>query len=164
MGAESVREKSLTMSVLMTPDTANFRGNVHGGVMLKMLDEVAYSCASRYAGNYVVTLTVDQVVFKQPVHIGELVTFLAMVNFTGRTSLEVGVKVVAEDIRARTQRHTISCYFTMVALDEGGRTVEVPPLEPETADDRRRHAAAQARRAFRREVEERNRQIRGGEA
>ena len=164
MGAESVREKSLTMSVLMTPDTANFRGNVHGGVMLKMLDEVAYSCASRYAGNYVVTLTVDQVVFKQPVHIGELVTFLAMVNFTGRTSLEVGVKVVAEDIRARSQRHTISCYFTMVALDEGGRTVEVPPLEPETADDRRRHAAAQARRAFRREVEERNRQIRGGEA
>ena len=78
------REKRLTMSVLMTPDMANFRGNVHGGVMLKMLDEVAYSCGSRYAGNYVVTLSVDQVVFKQPVHIGELVTFLAMVNFTGR--------------------------------------------------------------------------------
>lgn len=163
MATESVREKSLTMSVLMTPDTANFRGDVHGGVMLKMLDEVAYSCASRYAGNYVVTLTVDQVVFKQPVHIGELVTFLAMVNFTGRTSLEVGVKVVAEDIRARSQRHTISCYFTMVALDDDGHTVEVPLLEPESADDRRRHAAAQARRAFRREVEERNRQIRGGE-
>lgn len=164
METDEVREKSLTMSVLMTPDTANFRGNVHGGVMLKMLDEVAYSCASRYAGNYVVTLSVDQVVFKQPVHIGELVTFLAMVNFTGRTSLEVGVKVVAENIRQRSQRHTISCYFTMVALDEEGSPVEVPPLAPESDDDCRRHAAAQARRAFRREVEERNRQIRGGAA
>ena len=102
----SQREKRLTMSVLMTPDKANFSGNVHGGEMMKMLDEVAYACASRYSGNYVVTLSVDQVVFKQPVRIGELVTFLATVNFTGRTSLEVGVKVISENIQKRSYRHT----------------------------------------------------------
>ncbi len=74
----------LSMTVLMTPDTANFAGNVHGGTILKLLDQVAYACASRYAGSYVVTLSVDQVMFRQPVHVGELVTFLASVNHTGR--------------------------------------------------------------------------------
>ena len=83
----------LTMSVLMTPDKANFSGNVHGGALLKMLDEVAFACAKRYAGNYVVTLSVDQVIFKEPIRIGELVTFLASVNYTGRSSMEIGVKV-----------------------------------------------------------------------
>lgn len=84
----------LTMTVLMTPDKANFSGNVHGGTLLKYLDEVAYACASRYAGQYVVTLSVDQVMFKQPVHVGDLVTFLASVNYTGSTSMEVGIKVL----------------------------------------------------------------------
>ena len=77
----------LSMTVLMTPDMANFSGNVHGGTLLKYLDEVAYACASRYAGHYVVTLSVDQVIFRQPIHVGELVTFLASVNYTGRTSM-----------------------------------------------------------------------------
>ena len=155
------REKTLTMSLLMTPDKANFVGNVHGGVMLKMLDEAAYACATRYAGAYVVTLAVDQVTFKQPVHIGELVTFLASVNYTGRTSLEIGVKVIAEDIKTRQRRHTNSCYFTMVALDENGKSTPVPPLEPATEEEKRRCAAAERRRDFRREIEERHRQIRG---
>jgi acyl-CoA hydrolase len=153
-------EKRLTMSVLMTPDKANFSGNVHGGEMLKSLDEVAYACASRYCGNYVVTLSVDQVVFKQPVRIGELVTFLATVNFTGRTSLEVGVKVVAEDIQARTCRHTNSCYFTMVAIDADGKPVPVEPVVLDTPEDRRRHEAAKRRREFRREIQQRNEVIR----
>ena len=83
----------LSMTVLMTPDMANFSGNVHGGTLLKYLDEVAYACASRYAGRYVVTLSVDQVIFREPVHVGELVTFLASVNYTGNTSMEVGIKV-----------------------------------------------------------------------
>ncbi len=126
-----------------------------------MRDEVAYACATRYAGCYVVTLAVDQVTFKQPVHIGELVTFLAAVNFTGRTSLEIGVKVIAEDLKTRRRRHTNSCYFTMVALDEEGRSTPVPPLTPHTEEEKRRCAAAQRRRDFRREVEERHRQIRG---
>ncbi|MEN9455422.1 MAG: hypothetical protein RL210_941, partial [Pseudomonadota bacterium] len=76
----------LEMTVLMTPDMANFAGNVHGGTILKLLDQVAYACASRYAGRYVVTLSVDQVTFRQPIHVGELVTFLAAVNYTGNTS------------------------------------------------------------------------------
>jgi acyl-CoA hydrolase len=154
------REKTLTMSLLMTLDKANFVGNVHGGVMLKMLDEAAYACATRYAGAYVVTLAVDQVTFKQPVHIGELVTFLASVNYTGHTSLEIGVKVIAEDIKTRQRRHTNSCYFTMVALDEQGKSTPVPSLEPTTEEEKRRCAAAKRRRDFRREVEERHRQIR----
>ena len=80
----------LSMTVLMTPDMANFSGNVHGGAILKLLDQVAYACASRYAGQYVVTLSVDQVTFKQPIHVGELVTFLAAVNHTGTSSMEIG--------------------------------------------------------------------------
>ena len=156
----SQREKTLTMSVLMTPDKANFSGNVHGGEMLKMLDEVAYACASRYSGNYVVTLSVDQVVFKQPVCIGELVTFLATVNYTGRTSLEVGVKVVAENIQARSCRHTNSCYFTMVAIDEDGKPVPVEPVVLDGQEDRRRHSAAERRREFRREIQQRHEAIR----
>ena len=83
----------LSMTVLMTPDMANFSGNVHGGTLLKYLDEVAYACASRYAGRYVVTLSVDQVIFREPIHVGELVTFLASVNYTGNTSMEVGIKI-----------------------------------------------------------------------
>src|SRR6476620_8060616 len=95
----------LTMTVLMTPDTANFSGNVHGGTILKLLDQVAYACASRYAARYVVTLSVDQVMFREPIHVGELVTFLASVNHTGKSSMEVGIKVVAQNIRSQKQRH-----------------------------------------------------------
>lgn len=162
MAAEEItqREKRLTMSVLMTPDKANFSGNVHGGEMMKMLDEVAYACASRYSGNYVVTLSVDQVVFKQPVRIGELVTFLATVNFTGRTSLEVGVKVIAENIQKRVCRHTNSCYFTMVAVDDDGKPVPVESVVLENAEDKRRHEGASMRREFRREIQRRNDEIR----
>src|SRR5207237_2068535 len=108
----------LTMTVLMTPDMANFSGNVHGGTVLKLLDQVAYACASRYCGRYVVTLSVDQVTFRQPIHVGELVTFLACVNYTGSTSMEIGIKVVAENIQKRTVRHANSCFFTMVATDD----------------------------------------------
>src|SRR5215510_4489655 len=118
----------LSMSVLMTPDTANFAGNVHGGTILKLLDQVAYACASRYAGRYVVTLSVDQVMFRQPVHVGELVTFLASVNHTGTTSMEIGIKVVAQHIRTQETRHVNSCFFTMVAVDDDGKPVAVPPL------------------------------------
>jgi acyl-CoA hydrolase len=132
-------EKRLTMSVLMTPDKVNFSGNVHSGEMMKMLDEVAYACASRYSGNYVVTLSVDQVVFKRPVRIGELVTFLATVNFTGRTSLEVGVKVISENIQKRSCRHTNSYFFTMVAINDDGKPVPFEPVVLNNPDDRCRH-------------------------
>lgn len=152
---------TLTMTVLMTPDNANFSGNVHGGTLLKYLDEVAYACASRFAGSYVVTLSVDQVTFRQPIHVGELVTFLASVNYTGRTSLEVGIKVITENIREKLVRHTNSCFFTMVAVDEQGKTVEVPTLSPRTENEVRRFANAQERRAIRAELTERYKALKG---
>ena len=139
----------LSMTVLMMPEMANFSGNVHGGQLLKLLDEVAYACASRYAGTYVVTLSVDQVLFKQPIHVGELVTFLASVNYTGRTSMEIGIHVEAENIRTRTVRHTNSCYFTMVAIGEDGKPVSIPPLQPDSPAAQARWQAAERRRAQR---------------
>ena len=137
------------MTVLMTPDMANFAGKVHGGTLLKFLDQVAYSCASRYAGAYAVTLSVDRVLFRDAILVGELVSFSATVNYTGRTSMEVGIRVVAENIRTQSERHTNSCYFTMVAMGDDGKPVIVPPLEPGNADEKVRWAAAVARRDIR---------------
>lgn len=142
----------LSMTVLMTPDTANFAGNVHGGTILKLLDQAAYACASRYAGRYVVTLSVDQVMFRQPIHVGELVTFLASVNHTGTSSMEVGIKVIAEDIRTQVVRHVNSCFFTMVAVGDDRKPVAVVPLRPFTPDEKRRYAAAEVRRQLRQEL------------
>ncbi len=142
----------LSMTVLMTPDTANFSGNVHGGTILKLLDQVAYACASRYAGTYAVTLSVDQVVFRQPIHVGELVTFLASVNHTGNSSMEIGIKVIAENIRTQEKRHVNSCFFTMVAVGDDGKPKTIAPLRPFTPEEKRRHAAAEVRKAMRREM------------
>jgi acyl-CoA hydrolase len=139
----------LTMTILMTPDTANFSGNVHGGIILKLLDQVAYACASRYAGTYCVTMSVDQVTFRQPIHVGEMVTFLGAVNYTGRTSMEVGIKVVAENIRTQETRHVNSCFFTMVAVGDDKQPVAVPPLRPFTPDEQRRYEEAKGRKELR---------------
>ena len=141
----------LYMSILMTPDMANFIGNVHGGDLLKMLDQVAYACASRYSGNYVVTLSVDQVMFRQPIYVGELVTFAASVNYVGRTSMEIGIRVEAEDVRARTVRHTNSCYFTMVAIDDNGKPTPIPALDIQTPLQQCRFDAALERKNSRME-------------
>ncbi|MFT3718396.1 acyl-CoA thioesterase [Pseudorhodoferax sp.] len=150
----------LMMTVLMTPDTANFAGNVHGGTILKLLDQVAYACAARYSGCYVVTLSVDEVMFREPIKVGELVTFLASVNYTGRSSMEIGIKVIAEDIRTQASRHVNSCFFTMVAVDEERKPVPVAPLRPFSPDERRRHAQAQARKQLRHELAQRSAEIR----
>ncbi|RDL47224.1 putative acyl-CoA thioester hydrolase [Ensifer sp. M14] len=143
----------LEMVVLMTPDMANFSGKVHGGALLNLLDRVAFSCASRYSQEYAVTLSVDQVVFRQPIHVGELVTFRASINHAGRTSMEVGIRVEAENIRTGERRHTNSCYFTMVAVDAEGRPTAVPPYNPATAVRKQRQRAAEVRRNLRREFE-----------
>jgi len=155
-----IPNQTLTMTLLMTPDKANFTGNVHGGQMLKMLDEVAYACASRYSARYVVTLSVDNVVFKEPIHVGELVTFLASINYTGKTSMEVGIKVVTENPVEGTCRHAMTCYFTMVALDADRRPTPVPPWVPQTSKERQRYKAAQLRRDLRREIARRHDEIR----
>ena len=145
----------LTMTVLMTPDMANFAGNVHGGTILKFLDQVAYACASRYAGRYVVTLSVDQVMFRQPIYVGELVTFQASVNYTGKSSMEIGIRVLAENIRTQVLRHANSCFFTMVAVDDERKPVAVPALHPVTPDEQRRHASAEMRKQLRHEFSKR---------
>ena len=145
---ENIPQHELQMSVLMTPDMANFSGNVHGGDLLKLLDQVAYACASRYSGNMCVTLSVDNVIFKEPIHVGELVNYYARVNLVGRTSMDIGIRVAAENIQTRTVRHTNSCYFTMVAMKDG-KPVAVPPLALQTEQQIQRHAAAQQRKKMR---------------
>ncbi len=135
----------------MTPDMANFSGHVHGGSLLKLLDQVAYACAAKYCKSYVVTAALDQVFFRQQVHVGELVTFMAHVNHVGRSSMEIGIKVVAENLRTHEKRHTTSCYFTMVALDENGKTIEIQRLTLETEEEKRHFAAAGIRKKLRQE-------------
>jgi acyl-CoA hydrolase len=152
----------LEMVVLMTPDMANFSGKVHGGALLNILDRVAYSCASRFSQHYAVTLSVDQVVFRQPIHVGELVTFRASVNFAGRTSMEIGIRVEAENIRTGARRHTNSCYFTMVAVDEAGKPITVPELSVDSEMKARRKRAAEERRALRQEFEARFERVKAG--
>jgi acyl-CoA hydrolase len=145
------QEKHLTMTVLMTPDMANFSGHVHGGSLLKLLDQVAYACSAKYCKSYVVTAALDQVFFRQQVNVGELVTFLAHVNHVGRSSMEIGIKVVAENLRTHDKRHTTSCYFTMVAVDDEGKPMAVPQLTLESEAEKRRFAGAELRKKLRQE-------------
>jgi acyl-CoA hydrolase len=158
----STQEKSLFMTFLMTPDMANFSGHVHGGAILKILDQVAYACAARYCKSYVVTASLDQVIFKEPMQVGELATFKANVNYVGRTSMEIGIKVVAENLTTKESRHVISCYFTMVAQNTDGKVCEVPPLKIDTELDRRLFEAGKMRREMRAEIIERNRKLHVG--
>ncbi|TLD80536.1 acyl-CoA thioesterase [Helicobacter sp. MIT 05-5293] len=148
--------KSLTMSVLAAPSMANFSGVMHGGELMRLLDQVAYACATRYCGCGVVTIGVDDVVFKHPIPIGSLVIFLARINYVGSTSCEVGIKVISEDIKNRFVTHCNSCYFTMVAIDPTGKKVKIPPLEPTTEDEIRRFEAAKKRKEFKKELKKKN--------
>jgi len=158
----STQEKSLFMTFLMTPDMANFSGHVHGGAILRILDQVAYACAARYCKSYVVTASLDQVIFREPIEVGELVTFKANVNYVGRTSMEIGIKVVAENLTTKVSRHAISCYFTMVAKGPDGKAIDVPPLLIETDLDRRLFEAGKMRKEMRQEIVERNRKLHVG--
>lgn len=146
MNAKKVSESKTEMSQLMMPHHANMAGTVYGGTILSVADSVAYVCAARHAGPNCVTVSVDRVDFHEPIQIGELVTFLASVNYVGRSSMEVGIKIFAEDLKSGTKRHTNSCYFTMVAVDGRGKSAEVPRLIPETEDEKRRYAAGEERR------------------
>lgn len=134
---------------LMVPGYANFGGKVHGGTLLSLMDKLAYVCAIKHAGNYCVTVSVDTVEFLSPVEVGELVSMLGSVNYVGNTSLVVGIKVLAEDIKLGAQRHTNTCYFTMVAKDSEGQTTPIPPLILETDEDIRRYCSALQRKQLR---------------
>jgi uncharacterized protein (TIGR00369 family) len=151
--ARPVRESQATMSELMMPHHGNNLGNVFGGVILSLVDRVAAVAATRHARRQCVTVSVDRVDFLEPIYLGELVTARASVNSVGRTSMEVGVRIEAENLVTGQRRHTNSCYVTYVAIDEHGKPSPVPPVLPETEEERRRFAAAQARR--RRRIAER---------
>lgn len=144
-----VSASQTTMTELMMPHMANVLGNVFGGVILSLVDRVAAVAAIRHAGGPCVTVSVDQVDFREPIHVGELVIASASVNFVGRTSLEVGVRLEAEDVPTGRRRHTNSCYVTFVAIDAHERPQAVAPIVPETAEQKRRYADAQARRTLR---------------
>jgi acyl-CoA hydrolase len=148
------RDSQHETSELMMPHDANILGHVFGGVLLSMMDKCAAVAAFRHARSACVTVSIDRVDFKEPIHVGDLVVMKASVNFVGRTSMEVGVRVEAEELTTGRRRHTNSCYLTFVAVDRNGRPIDVPPLAAETPDERRRMDAARERR--RRRLEERN--------
>ena len=135
------------------PQDANILGHVFGGVILSMMDKVAAVAAIRHARSACVTVSIDRVDFREPIHVGDLVIMRASVNFAGRTSMEIGVRIESEDMISGIRRHTNSCYLTFVAVDRNGRPVQIPPLLPESDDEQRRNAAAKERR--RRRLEER---------
>ena len=140
----------LTLSEVMTPDKVNFSGHIHGGYLMLLLDKVAYACAARFVSGNVVTLSADQILFKKPIFVGELVTCLAQVNYVGNTSLEIGVRVIAENLIKGEQRHTNTCYFTMVAVDEQGKPRKITQqLQLKTEVDRYRCEEAKLRKELR---------------
>ena len=147
--AHTMGETHHETTQLMMPQHANVLGNVFGGVILAMMDTAAGIAALRHARTVCVTASVDRVDFREPIHIGDLVVMKASVNYVGRTSMEVGVRVETEHLLTGERRHTNSCYLTFVAIDRNGKPVPVPPIKPETPDQVRRYEAAKQRRARR---------------
>lgn len=135
----------ITMSELMIPSYANFGGKIHGGILLSLMDKVAYACAAKHAGRYAVTVSVDGVDFLQPVEVGEIVTCLASVNYVGRTSMVVGIKVLAENFTTGLAKHTNTSFFTMVSKGDDGRPAIVPELVLESREELRRFVEAKKR-------------------
>src|SRR6478736_1208659 len=126
---KTVSSSHIIISELMLPSHTNFSGKIHGGYILFLLDQIAFACASKFSGNYCVTASVDTVNFLKPIEVGELVTMKASVNYVGKSSMIVGIRVEAENIRTGVIKHCNSSYFKMVAKDEKGHTVPVPGLE-----------------------------------
>jgi acyl-CoA hydrolase len=155
-GAKTVKESQHESSELMMPQDANNLGHIFGGVILSMMDKTAAIAAFRHSRASVVTASIDRVDFREPIHLGDLVVMKASVNYVGRTSMEVGVRVEAEELLTGRHRHTNSCYLTFVAVDRDGHPIQVPELIPETHDEKRRYDAARARRA--RRLDERQRE------
>ncbi len=139
-------ETSLILTHVMQPADANFMGNIHGGVMMKLIDEAAGACAYRFCRTRVVTAAIDRIDFLHPVRVGNLVRFHANVNYSGKSSVEVGVRAEAEDLTTGVVTHTNSAYLVFVALSDTGRPIPVPQLVPQTEQQRVWQAEAEARR------------------
>ena len=155
MEGKPVSASQTIMSVHMNPEDANPMGNVHGGVIMKLIDTAAGAVAIRHARKIAVTASIDRIDFHNPVHVGELVTLRASLNYVGKSSLEVGCRVESENLLTGKVRHTASAYLTYVALDENGKPTTVPPLILETDTDKRRNCEAQIRREYRLNAKER---------
>ncbi len=148
-----VSASQVTMARQMMPDDANPWGYVHGGVVMKMVDEAVGSAAIRHARRRVATAAIDYMSFLHPVHVGDLLLLKASVNDVGRTSMEIGVRVETENMLTGDQRHTSSAYVVMVAMDETGRPAAIPSVIPGSPAENRRMAAAKIRRAQRKVLE-----------
>lgn len=146
---KKVSESAITLYRLMMPNDANPSGNVFGGTILKLMDEVGSIVAFRHCRRNVVTASIDRMYFFAPVYVGNLIALKASVNYVGTTSMEIGVRIEAEDLRTGKTVHTGSCYLTYVALDENGRPTPIPKVIPETPDEERRYRQAIARRKIR---------------
>ena len=146
LASKPVAYSRTTITELMIPSYANFGGKIHGGIILSLMDKVAYVCAAKHAGGYCVTVSIDNVEFRAPIEVGELVSLAASVNYVGRSSLVVGIRVVAENIETGARKHTNTSYFTMVAKGANGAPRVVPSLLLETVDEVRRFMEAKKRK------------------
>ena len=149
MESRRISESKVVMAQVMNPQDANPAGNVHGGVIMKLIDTAAAVVASRHARCNTVTVSIDRLDFHHPVYVGDLLFLKGSLNMAGRTSMEVGVRVEAENIITGAVRHTASAYLTFVALDGDGKPREVPPLVLETEEETRRNREATVRREAR---------------
>jgi uncharacterized protein (TIGR00369 family) len=147
--SKAPQDSDTTITELMIPSYANFGGKIHGGILLSLMDKVAFVCATKHAGNYCVTVSVEEVDFLQPVEVGDLVSMMARVNYVGNTSLVVGIKVTAENPKKKHVKHTNTSYFTMVAK-ENDQLAIVPPLLLRSDKDVRRFADALFRKKLKR--------------
>ncbi len=142
---KTTEESHVTITQLMLPSYSNFSGKIHGGYILSMMDQIAFACASKHSRNYCVTASVNKVDFLNPIEVGELVTLKASVNYTGRTSMVIGVRIESENIQTGEKKHCNSSYFTMVSKDKNGKNVPVPGIILDTKDKVRRFARSIAR-------------------
>ena len=152
--SKTVSYSQTTITELMIPSYANFGGKIHGGILLSLMDKVAYACASRHAGTYCVTVSVDNVEFLQPVDVGELVAMHASVNYVGRTSLVVGIRVEAQNVKTGKIKHTNTSYFTMVAKGDDDKPVLVPELVLESREQVKRFIECMRMKDIKKSVKE----------
>ena len=152
--AKPSRFSRIVITELMIPSYANFGGKIHGGILLSLMDKVAYATASKHSGAYCVTVSVDTVDFLQPVEVGELVSLMGSINYVGNSSMVIGIKVISENVKTGNVKHTNTCYFTMVAKDDSDKPTLVPKLILEDKTDVRRFVEAIYRRQFKKEYEE----------
>ena len=149
MEPKRVKDSSVTVVQQMTQMDANLAGNVHGGTIMKLIDNTAGIVGVRHTGGNVVTASIDRLDFHSPVFVGDLLRVSASVNYVGKKSMEIGVRVEAENFVTGERRHTGSAYLTFVSLDEHFKTRQIPPLILETEDEKRRNCEAQQRREAR---------------